>query len=654
MTDTPPDHHMLRRHMSDTGRAAIDQTYERYKTNPATTVQWARSQFRAYHGDLHEFIKGPLNARIVSRGQGSGFRFENVIFESHPGWEVNATLYLPENKTGNFPPVIVPVGHSGKQFENYQFPCQYFARAGFAAITFDPPGMAGEKQLGNDHFFDGVRCHLISDTSSRYFVGDVLRAMDYLETRDDIDTANGFACTGVSGGGHSSVFAALLDDRITAVAPSCCMTQKRSLTFDRSYSSCPEAVMQGRLRDGLDDAHLLAAIAPRPLLLMFGQGDEVFHVSDSRETADLTQAYYSALGASDQFTVFEDKSGHAYTLQQARIFEKWLKQIWNLPAGSSPSDNPEDYELLPVEALQCRPNVQINMRSITQQRAEILAKSHGKPTTSLLQSLVGIDPSRPAHQPVKTTPSQRTWFHDWTDWTIASEPGITIPITTVECPDVTTTLWHFNPGGRLNLARRGGLLMEAIGHLDRKGPQANLIAADLRGWGETAPATSPYENVNWGSPDRTLGYISISLDIAIESGRVRDAWQLQRVMPGKQHNVLYAVGSAGPVALHLAALTQAFDAVVLHDSPSSYMDLLRTEQFDWPHDIILPGVLKHYDLPLLAETTGCPVHWINPRDGANQTLSSETCAERTAGGLHYHHKISSDDHLALIRELLFP
>jgi len=48
------------------------------------------------------------------------------------------------------------------------------------------------------------------------------------------------------------------------------------------------------------------------------------------------------------------------------------------------------------------------------------------------------------------------------------------------------------------------------------------------------------------------------------------------------------------------------------------------------------------------------VHWLNPRDGANQPISRDACAERTAGTLHYHHNVSYDDHLTLIRELLYP
>ena len=266
---------MVRRQLIAKGTAVFAANQARTQRDPIAAAAWTQAQFRSYYGDLREFIRGPLNARIVGRGEGNGFRYENVLFESHPGWEVNATVYLPLTFDQPCPAVVVPVGHSGKQFESYQLPCQYFARAGFVAITFDPPGVAGEKQPGNDHFYDGVRCHLTGDTSSRYFVGDVLRAMDYLEKRDEVDPSHGFACTGVSGGGHSSIFAGLLDDRVTAVAPSCCMAPQRSLVLERSYSSCPETLMPGRLRDGLDDSDLLCALAPRPVLLMAGQGDEV-------------------------------------------------------------------------------------------------------------------------------------------------------------------------------------------------------------------------------------------------------------------------------------------------------------------------------------------------------------------------------------------
>jgi pimeloyl-ACP methyl ester carboxylesterase len=140
-----------------------------------------------------------------------------------------------------------------------------------------------------------------------------------------------------------------------------------------------------------------------------------------------------------------------------------------------------------------------------------------------------------------------------------------------------------------------------IGHPERNSPKAALLAADLRGWGETAMTPHPYESVSWGAPDRFAAYVGAALGDSPVAMRIRDAWRLARAFPLRARNVLSACGAAGPVALHLAALWPGrFAAVVLRDAPASYEALLATDDFAWPHDIILPGVLQHYDLPQLA------------------------------------------------------
>lgn len=654
-TESPvrADRHMLRRQLIAHGQAAFAVSRKRRQEDPAAAARITREQFVSYHGDLKEQLRGPLNARRVGGGEGPGFRYENLLFESQAGWEVNATLYLPADVPPPWPAVVVSVGHSGKQFVNYQLPSQYFARAGLAALLYDPPGMRGEKQPGNDHFRDGVRCYLTGDTSNRYFVGDALRALDYLATRPDIDPSHGFACTGVSGGGHTSVYAALLDDRVTACAPSCCMASQEEHVLLRSYASCPETIMVGRLRDGLEDEDLLRALAPRPLLMMAGTHDEVNRGEESRTLAAAVQAHYAGVGSASQFTYFEDHSGHAYTLRQAQEFARWLRHVWHLP-DQPPLPDPTDprFQLMPPEAIQCHPNVAVNMRTVTQRRAAELALNHTAPDLTYLQKLAGISTDTPAPR-VEREPGIRTWFHTWSEATVTTAPGISVPVTRATIDGGKAQLWHFDPRGREKQVERGGMLTDAIGHLDRDGAKANLLTADLRGWGETAPAAVPFENVNWGGPDRFVSYVSASLATPIEASRLHDAWQLTRAFPPSPHAILHAEGAAGPVALHLAALTRAFKAVVLHDAPGSYTDLLATDEFNWPHDVILPGVLRHYDLPLLATVAGCPVYWLNPRNSAGAPLSAEECARRTNSAVHWRPEVDAGQHLALLRELLY-
>ena len=103
-------------------------------------------------------------------------------------------------------------------------------------------------------------------------------------------------------------------------------------------------------------------------------------------------------------------------------------------------------------------------------------------------------------------------------------------------------------------------------------------------------------------------------------------------------------GSARILCL-AALLPGTFSAVVLRGAPASYASLLATEEFTWPHDLILPGVLRHYDLPQLAAVAGCPVHWLDPRDGARQAAANPPAGTRRL--------VSDAEHLALVRELLY-
>ena len=638
-------HEMLRRHLIARGHAGLQAGAARWAADPAA----ARARFASYYGDLPAELRArPLQPRVVSTGRGPGFRVENVLFESHPGWEVNATVFLPADLPPPYPPIIVSVGHSAKTKPSYQLPCQYFARAGFAAITYDPPGMAGEKRPGNDHFGDGVRCYLTGDTSNRYFAGDALRGADYLLARPDIDARRGVAATGVSGGGNTSVFAALLDDRFTIIGPSCCFASLGSLVLDLTYASCPETLMSGRLRDGLDDLDLCAALAPRPQLLMAGKEDEVFDITQTARDAACIAERYAAAGVPERFAFLADEGGHAYTLRQARTFAAWVRRWWQLPDQPPlPEPREEDFTLLDDAAMACRPVTSVHMRSLTVDRAAGLAA--GRPPGASIEAIREVN-AFPATLPPPTLtargPAQRVWFHTWQEWLLATEADITVPVTVLDPGPDRPALWHFDDRSRTAGLDRGGWLAMAIGHADRDHPQACLVAPDLRGRGETAMALRPFEAVSWGAPDRFAAYVGAAIGDAPEAMRLRDAWQLAQALPLRRRTVLSATGAGGPVALHLAALLPGrFAAVVLRDTPASYAHLLATDELTWPHDLVLPGVLRHYDLPDLAAVVGCPVHWLDPRDGAHQPATHPPAGTRRL--------VTDDAHLALVRELLF-
>ena len=131
---------MLRNHFRRLAHVALDQRLERYEQlkTPDQIQMWQktqRSRLRLLLGAFPE--RAPLNARVVGKLKGDGFRAEKIIYESRPGFLVTATLYLPAT-SGPYPGVLVPCGHTenGKAAGSYQKVCMLLAKNGCAALIF--------------------------------------------------------------------------------------------------------------------------------------------------------------------------------------------------------------------------------------------------------------------------------------------------------------------------------------------------------------------------------------------------------------------------------------------------------------------------------------------------------------------------------------
>ena len=591
-----------------------------------------RTAVHSFYGELPVNRNGvPLVSQKVSNFEKDGYRIENVLFESFPGWEVNATVYVPLDYESPFPAVVVSVGHSGKQFESYQLPCQLFARSGYLAIVFDPPGQASEKQPGNDHFIDGVRCYLVGQTSSRYFVADALRCIDYLETRNDVDLSYGVAMTGVSGGGTTTTLANLLDNRIAVTGPSCCLTALVDLDITQCYAGCPETHMWRRYAEGIDEVDLLCAATPKPTLLMAGEADEVFRIDDTRKLAKEVAEFYMTAGAKECFDFFIDNAGHCYSLTQAREFIRFLNSHLLEQPDRAVCDLPDDhFELNPYEQLKCTPRTDVNMFSLTLKRANELESARDvnpERIRTAAAAIAGVGDPPPVPK-AEVGELFRVWSHCWQQVLLKPEEGVELPATFLYAENVpAATILHFDDRHRHRLLHHHGLLARAIRFLEESRPGLNLLTIDLRGWGDTTPALYPYEMAGWGGIDRYLSYTSVALGDSIMGMRFRDglaslSYLRTRPEVDSEKIVITGHGLGAVVALHVAAIDNNLGGVVVWDSPVSFKSLLEVEDYTWPADSFVPNVLLHYDLPELIESCSSPIKVLNPLDGHGNSLSA--------------------------------
>ncbi|MCW2686132.1 MAG: beta-lactam binding protein AmpH, partial [Mycobacterium sp.] len=88
---------------------------------------------------------------------------------------------------------------------------QYLASNGIAVLCYDTLGQ-GERRIGW-HQHGQLAPLLVGLTSLGLMVNDSLAGVDLLAERDDIDSSR-IGIVGASGGGFSSIFASVLDERI--------------------------------------------------------------------------------------------------------------------------------------------------------------------------------------------------------------------------------------------------------------------------------------------------------------------------------------------------------------------------------------------------------------------------------------------------------
>ncbi len=270
-------------------------------------------ELRSMLGLHAERPRTPLNVQVRGRIDREGYVIEKIAFESLPKVYVTANLYLPTDVEGPVPGVIYVCGHAYSPHgakTSYQRHGHTLAKHGYAAFVLDPIQIAETAGLHHGVFNQEMyEWYTRAYSPAGLEVWNVIRALDYLETRPEIDSSR-FAITGRSGGAAMSWFSAAVDPRLTAAIPIMGIgTYAATVANDtqRRHCDCMFPVnfhMQ-------DLIHLGALIAPRPLFTAHGRTDALFPVPGYEEFSSAMGALYASHGMPGRFRNLEVDTGHA-------------------------------------------------------------------------------------------------------------------------------------------------------------------------------------------------------------------------------------------------------------------------------------------------------------------------------------------------------
>jgi dienelactone hydrolase len=287
-----------------------------------------------------------LDARAEAPTSHRGYRREFVSFTSEPGVTVPGWLLVPEGE-GPRPAVIAVHGHGtgvddivginpdGSEREEPTGYHQNFAvslcRRGFVVLAPEVLGF-GRRRDPEDVAADPGQSSCYNASLWGMMLGrpllgrrvaEVSRALDYLATRPEVDTAR-VGIMGISGGGMVTLFSAALDERLQAVAVSGYLSTFRDSILSIRHCLCnyvPGLLAEAEMYD------LAALLAPRPLVVEAGIHDPIFPISSVRHSYEQVQRAYALLGAEDRLASDFFEGDHRISGAVAYDFLwRWLGQ----------------------------------------------------------------------------------------------------------------------------------------------------------------------------------------------------------------------------------------------------------------------------------------------------------------------------------------
>ena len=304
--------------------------------------------------------RGPLKAETHGVIERPNYTIEKLVFQSHPGLYVTANFYLPKNRVGSVPCVIYLNGHWPSVYgakTGFQDRYLWYPSHGFACLVIDPlefgevPGIHhGTSGLGLWQWLS------LGYTPAGVEVWNAMRALDWLETRVEVE-ATRVGVTGISGGGVMSQYFAAMDDRVAVAAPSCSTYTIGNQAATGLVSQQCDCTFYPNVF-GIDFPVVAALIAPRPLMLFGGRKDPIFPPAGFRQAFRHARRVYDLYGSapdgSPLIRLVESPSGHTDPPSFLRECHRWMVKWLQPPAKSSSGSDVEwQPKPEPPETLAC-------------------------------------------------------------------------------------------------------------------------------------------------------------------------------------------------------------------------------------------------------------------------------------------------------------
>ncbi len=559
--------------------------------------------------------KCPLNAETVGIAEQDGIVAEKVVFESLPGYKVPAVVLRPKKTSGRLPAVLYCCGHipNGFRYEAYQKLMLNLVKKGFIVMTFDPIGQ-GERHMTkfeaatHEHSYAGAQAFALGFSPALYFINDGIRAIDYLQSRRDVDPAR-IGVTGRSGGGTQAAYIGACDERVAAVATENYITDLNHLLTSKGAQDAEQNFIHA-IAEGFDNSDLLTLRAPRPTLIVATYND-IFAIQGTENAFGEASRAFKALESEDNLSITYDYGGHTSTPKNNQaiyaFFSKHLKNPCSTEDVAVKYFKEQELTLFPgknfFEAIAGKTMFQTNRElgeAVKAERAGRQSGDYAEYLTNLPQTVWQVTGlSRHPWHKVKATFSGKLHCptYDAEQYLINGCGNYSIPVLRL-VPHIGAnghTILYLDDRGKHHAVTEGNA--EALVNAGN-----TVVIPDLSGTGEMGTGYITGGDAEISGVSLNLWHASILVNHSLAAVRIQEIANVSKFAlsksAGESKIAAIATGAHCADLLQTATVRNRYSTLTLVDPLGSWQEIVGSSDYDVKHlPGISAGVLRYYDIP---------------------------------------------------------
>lgn len=274
-----------------------------------------------------------VSARVLSTEEREHYVLEKLVLDLNGEEPAPAWFARPKQAKGRLPTVLFNHSHGGgygigkaeflegREYLSNPPYAQFLTSLGYNALCFDAWLFGERSGRAELDFCKDMLWH--GRVPWGMMVYDSLKAVDYLVSRPDVDTAR-LGTVGISMGSSAAQWLGALDPRVKVIVDICCLTDWHTLVEVGGLKGHGIYYYVPDLLNHFTTAQMNALIAPRPHLSLAGTRDALTPVAGLDKVDRELEQVYAAAGHPGHWRLLRYDVGHQETPAMREEIRRWF------------------------------------------------------------------------------------------------------------------------------------------------------------------------------------------------------------------------------------------------------------------------------------------------------------------------------------------